>query len=42
MTPALRALVVLARRWLRAGPGDYLLDESGNYLTDESGNRLVG
>jgi hypothetical protein len=42
MTPAIRALVLLARRWFRVGPGDYLLDESGNYLADESGNRLVG
>jgi hypothetical protein len=42
MTPALRVIVLLALRWLRVGPGDYLLDENRNYLVDESGNRLVG
>jgi len=34
--------VVLASRFKRLGPGDYLLDESRNYLTDESGNKLIG
>jgi hypothetical protein len=42
MRSALMALLVLASRFRRVGPGDYLLDESGNYLADESGNRLVG
>lgn len=42
MRPALRLLVLMASRWRRVNPGDYLLDESRNYLTDESGNRLIG
>jgi hypothetical protein len=42
MTPALRALVLLARRWAPIQQGDFLLDENGDYLMDEAGDFLIG